>query len=215
VSRVGVSGDWHHFRRTGERLHSAVDPVDCDVVDVVFGEDVEDWGVGVTAGSLLGGVRMNGDPQNDVVVEYVLAVFIKGREAHRQHRRDADATTRLLAQSDDLRSNRLFPKLVLEDRVVGGVGGLHRSGGVPLFRDGKRTLHEIGTLEEGRRVVGDAVVEVCALEGRDVVIVTKSEVGCLREKRNLAGRGRAWGWRRTWPVLELGVEAPDLEYSEP
>ncbi len=158
---------------------------------------------------------MNGDPQNDVVVEYVLAVFIEGRETHRQHRRDADGTTRLLAQSDDLRSNRLLPKLVLEDRVVGGVGGLHRSGGVPLcrpiFRDGERTLHEIGTLEEGRRVVGDAVVEVRALEGQDIDIITNSGVGRLREKRNLAGRGR----RRTLLVLELGVEAPDLKDSEP
>lgn len=123
---------------------------------------------------------MNGDPQNDVVVEYILAVFIKGRETHRQHRRDADATTRLLAQRDDPRSNRLLPKLVLEDRVVGGMG-LHRSGGVPLcrplFRDGERTLHEIGTVEEGRRVVGDAVVEVYALEGRDVVVITNSGGG--------------------------------------
>ena len=79
----------------------------------------------------------------------------------------------------------------------------------PLPRDGERTLHEIRTLEEGRRVVGDAVVEVCALEGRDVVIITNSGVGRLREKRNLAGRVRGWG-RRTWLVLELGVEAPDL-----
>ncbi len=118
---------------------------------------------------------MNGDPQNDVGVEYALALFIEGRETHRQHRRDADATTRLLAQSDDLRSDRLLPKLVLEDGVVGGVGGLHRSGGVPLcrplFRDGERTLLDIGTLEEGMRIVGDAVVEMDTLEGRDVVII--------------------------------------------
>ena len=189
-------------------------------MDVVFSEDVEDGGVGVTAGGLLGGVRMNGGPHNDVVVEYVLAVFIKGRETHRQHRRDVDATTRLLAQSDDLGSNLLLPKLVLEDRVVGGVGGLHRSGGEPLcrplFRDGERTLHEIGTLEEERRVIGDALIEVHALEGRDVVIVTNSGAGRLREKRGLlAGCGRRdWG-RRTWLVLELSVEAPDLEYSDP
>ena len=189
------------------------------VVDLVFLENGEDVGVGVAAGGLENGVGMNGDPEYDVLIEDVLAVFIGGREAHRQHRRDTDATTRLLAKSDDLRSNRLLPKLVLEDKVVGGVGGLHRSGGVPLcrplFRDGERTLHEIGTLEEGRRVVGDAVVEVCALEGRDVVIITNDGVGRLREKRNLAGRGRGWGQRRTWLILELGVEAPDLEYSEP
>lgn len=65
VSRVNLSGDRHHFRKTGERLHGALNPVDCDVVYVVFGEDVEDGGVGVTAGGLLGGVGMNGDPQND------------------------------------------------------------------------------------------------------------------------------------------------------
>ena len=99
------------------------------------------------------------------------------------------------------------------------MGSLHRNGGVPLcrplFRDGEGTLREIGTLEEGRRVVSDAVVEVYALEGRDVVIITDSGVGRLREKRNLAGHGRGWGRRRTWLVLELGVETPDLEYSEP
>jgi len=59
--------------------------------------------------------------------------------------------------------------------MVGSVSSLHRDGGVPifrpLFRDGERTLLDIGTLEEGRRIVGDAVVEIDTLEGRDVVII--------------------------------------------
>ena len=133
VSRVSVSGDGHHFRGTGKRLHSSLNPMDSDIVDVVFGKNGEDGCISIAARGLFGGVRMDRDPEHDMVVEDVLAFFISGRETHRQHRRHANAPNLLLEQSDDLRSNRLLPKLVFEDRVVGGVSSLHRDGGVPLL----------------------------------------------------------------------------------
>lgn len=41
----------------------------------------------------------------------------------------------------------------------------------------ERTLNEIGALEEERRIRGDAVVEVYALERRDVVFITDGRLG--------------------------------------
>jgi len=118
VGRVRVPDDAHHGRGTAEGLDSAFDPVDSCVLDAVLGEDGKDIGVGVAAGSLLSSVGMDGDPEHDVVVEDSLAVIIRRGEADRQHRRDANATARTPEKRDDLRSNRLLPKLVLEDRVV-------------------------------------------------------------------------------------------------
>ena len=150
-----------------------------------------------------------------MVVEDVLAVLIGVGEAHGQHRRDVNSASLLLEMLDDLGSDRSLPKRVLEDRVVGGLGGLERDDRVPLFRDDVRTLLEVGTVEEVRRVVGDAVVEVDALKGRDGVIIGRGGLGLLREKRDLAGRGRGWRRRSTGMVLHLGVEAPKLEDGEP
>ena len=65
----------------------------------------------------------------------------------------------------------MLPQLVLEDRVVGRLGGLHGDGGEPLFGDDEWTFLDIGTLEERRRIRGDAVVEVDTLRERDEVIV--------------------------------------------
>ena len=164
VGRVGVLDNAYH-RRTSERLDSSLDPVDGGVVDAVLGEDGEDRVVGEAAGSLRGGVWMDRDPDYDMVVLDVWAVVLGGGEAHGQHRRDVNSATLLLEKRDDLMSNRSFPKRVLEDRMVGGLGGLDRDGREPLFRDDVRTLLEVGTLEEVRWVVGDAVVEVDALKG--------------------------------------------------
>ena len=170
VSRIGVRGDAHHGRRTSERLDSSLDPVDGCVVDAVLGEDGKDGVVGEAAGSLRSGVGMDRYPDYDMVIEDVLAVLTDVGETHGQHRRDVNSATLLLEKLDDLGSDRSLPKRVLEDRVVGGLGGLERDDRVPLFRDDVRTLLEVGTLEEVRRVVGDAVVEVDALKGRDGVI---------------------------------------------
>ena len=48
-----------------------------------------------------------------------------------------------------------------------------------------------------------------------MTITTNRGFGQLREKHTLGGRERGWGQRRTWLVLELGVEAPNVEYSKP
>lgn len=119
VGRVPFPDDAHHGRGTAQPgLDSSFDPVNSCVLNAVLGEDGEDVGVGVAAGGLLGGVGMDGDPEHDVVVEDSLAVIIRGGEADREHRRDANATARILEKRDDLRSDGLLPKLVLEDRVV-------------------------------------------------------------------------------------------------
>ena len=152
---------WIKYLKPGR---GSLDPVDSCVVDAVLGEDGEDGVVGIAAGGLLGGVGVDRDPEYDMVVEDIVAVFIGSGEAHRHHCRDVNSATLLLEKRDDLRSNCSLPIRVLEDRVVGGVGGLHWDGGVPLFRNDERTLLDIGTLEEGRRIVGDAVEEVDPLE---------------------------------------------------
>ncbi|KAI0345503.1 hypothetical protein BDW22DRAFT_1417906 [Trametopsis cervina] len=50
---------------TAEGLSTAFDPVVNCLLDAVLSEDVEDVGVGVAAGNLLTGVRMDGDPEHD------------------------------------------------------------------------------------------------------------------------------------------------------
>jgi hypothetical protein len=156
--------------------------VDGGVVDAVLGEDGEDGVVGKAAGSLRGGVRMDRYPDYDMVIKDILAILIGIGEAHGQHRRDVNSTTLLLEKLDDLRSNRSLPQRVLEDRVVSGLGGLEREDRVPLFRDDIRTLLEVGTLEEVRRIIGDTVVEADALKARDGVIIGRGGLGLLREK---------------------------------
>ena len=79
VSRVSVSGNGHHFRRTGKRLHSSLNPMDSDIMNVVFGKNGENGCISIAARGLFGGVRMDRDPKHDVVVEEVLAFFISGR----------------------------------------------------------------------------------------------------------------------------------------
>ena len=83
--------------------------------------------------------------------------------------------------------------------MVGGLGGLDRDGRVPLFRDDVRTPLEVGTLEEVRRVIGDAMVEVDALKGRDGVHLEKlnrlrdtirRDVSLCRLESSLKFRGR-------------------------
>lgn len=118
VGRVRVPDDAHHGWGSTEGLDSAFDPVDSYVFDAMLGEDGEDVGVGVAAGGLLSGVGMDGDPEHDVVVDNSHVVIIVRGETDRQHCRDANATARILEKLDDLRSNRLLPKLVLEDWVV-------------------------------------------------------------------------------------------------
>jgi hypothetical protein len=132
---------------------------------------------------------MDGDPEHDVFVEDSLAIIIRRGEADRQHRRDANATARILEKRDDLRSNRLLPELILEDRVVRCVSGLLRDDGEPFPRDDEGMLEEIGTVEEKRMVLRDAGIEVDALEDRDEVRLCLGNDG---EEPGLAGRGRGW-----------------------
>lgn len=123
-------------------------PVNSCILNAVLGKDGEDVGVGVAAGGLLGSVGMDGDPEHDVVVEDSLALTIRRRKADRQHHRDANATARILEKRNNLRSNRLLPKLVLEDRVVRRVSGLLWDDGKPPSSDDEGLLEEIGTVEE-------------------------------------------------------------------
>lgn len=193
VSRVCVPDDTHHGRRTSKPLDSTFNPVNGDVLDTMFGENGEDGGVGIAAASLLGSIGMDRDPENNVVVQDVLAVFVGSGEADRQHRRDANTTTRILEQRDNLRSNRLLPKLVLEDRVEHPVSGLLGDGEEPISRDDKGTLSDIGTVEERGRVIRDAGVEMSTLEDRDEVISGGCRLGVVQLMRSIAGRGRGWG----------------------
>jgi len=167
VGWVHVRDDAHHRRGTGQGLDSTFNPVNGCILDAVLGKNGENGGIGVAAGDLLGGVRMNRDPQDNLFVEDILAVLIGGGEADRQHRGDTNATSLILEQRNDLQSNGLLPKLVLEDRVDDSMSGLLGDGGEPASRDEEGTLQEIGTVEEGRKVVRDAGVEVDMLKERD------------------------------------------------
>ena len=85
-------------------------------------------------------------------VQDVLAVFIGGGEADWQYRRDPGATSLVLEQRNDLRSNGLLPEFVLEDGA--DVRGLVGDAGLVLvWRDDEGALQEIGTMEERRRIV--------------------------------------------------------------
>ena len=87
----------------------------------------------------------------------------------------------------------MLPQLILEDRVVGRVNGLYGDDGVPLPSDDEGALLEIGTPEERRGIVGDAVVEVDTLSRRDEVLVGGCRLGQLGEKRGVAEGRRRWG----------------------
>jgi hypothetical protein len=196
VSRVRVANNGHHGRRTDEWLDFTLDPVDCSVLDAVLGKDGEDVGVGVTAGRLLGGAGIDRYPEDDMIVQDVLAVAIARREANRHHRRDVNAARLVLEKWDDLGSKGLLPELVIQDLVDESVDLLLGDGRVPARRmDRERTLSEIGTLQQSRRVVRDAGEEVHGFEGRDEVWL-RGCPGEVRENRRIAERGRG-GRRKT------------------
>ena len=79
--------------------------------------------------------------------------------------------------------------------MVGCLNGLDGDDGVPLSRDDERMLLEIRTLEERRRIVRDAVVEVDVLSGRDKVLVGGRRPSQPGEKRGVAEGRRRWGRR--------------------
>ena len=187
------------------------------VVDLVLLKIGEDVGVGVAAGGLKSGVGMNGDPEYDVIVEDVLAVFTGGREAHRQHRRNVNTTLLFLEQLDDLGSDCSLPEGVGENLVDDSMSSLLRDDGVPVPRNDKGTLLDIGTVEEEGRIVGKAGVEMDPFEGRDEVCLDSCGLGVgeVGESHSLAGRGQGRGGRSKWMVFQVGAQALELEDRQP
>jgi len=183
------------------------------VVDLVLLENGEDVSVGVAAGALESGVGINGDPEYDVLIEDVLAVFIGGREAHRQRRRNANTTLLVLEQLDDLGSDCSLPEGVGEDLVDDSMSSFLRDDGVPVLRNDEGTLPDIGTVEEEGRIVGKAGVEMDPFEGRDEVCLDGCGLGVgeVGETCSLAGRRRGRGGRSNWMVFQVGAQALGLE----
>ena len=122
----------------------------------------------IAAGYSGGGVGMNRDPDNDGSDDRV-SVFIRGGEAHRHEGRVTNAAFLLPHQSHYFRSNRAAPQGAEVCITHSRVEGLLRESRGSAFGNNKWIYIQIRPIKKLGRVVGDTVIEVSLLKGRDEV----------------------------------------------
>jgi hypothetical protein len=137
----------------------------------------------------------------------MLALSVGIRELHRKHRRDMDVEFLARKEAHDGGANVLPPQVWSEDRVGSAMGSPIGNGSMLIFGSGKDkgALLDVGAVQEGGVVLGNALVEESLFEGRGKVWVDDGGVGKQGEGSRVA-RWRYWGRRRTCMERRMDTE---------